>query len=79
MVGIEAQASGLPCFFSDTITREIGITELAHFIGIQDAQAWAEQILSSCTTERKRTKKEIEAAGYDIVAEIEKVQQFYLN
>jgi glycosyltransferase involved in cell wall biosynthesis len=79
IVGIEAQASGLPCFFSDTIPREVGITEQAHFIGVQDAQAWAEQILSSCTTERKRTKKEIEAAGYDIVAEIEKVQQFYLN
>lgn len=79
LVGVEAQASGLPCFFSDTITREIGITERAHFIGIQDAKVWAEQILSCTQADRKRTKEEIEAAGYDIVAEIEKVQQFYLN
>ena len=79
LVGVEAQTSGLPCFFSDTITREIGITERAHFIGIQDAKAWAEQILSCSQADRKRTKEEIEAAGYDIVAEIEKVQQFYLH
>lgn len=79
IVGIEAQASGLPCVFSDTIPREIGITELAHFMEIQDARAWAEQILSCSQTERKRTKEEIKAAGYDIAAEIEKVQQFYLH
>ena len=79
LVGIEAQASGLPSFFSDTITREIGITELAHFIGIQDVQAWVEQILSGCQTDRKRTNEEIKSAGYDIASEIEKVQQFYLN
>ena len=79
LVGIEAQVSGLPCFFSDTITREIGITELASFIEIIDAKAWAERILSCCQTERKHTNEEIKAAGYDIAVEIEKVQQIYLN
>ena len=79
LVGIEAQASGLPCFFSDTITREIGITELAHFIGLQDVQTWAEQILSCCPVEHMRTNDAIKSAGYDITTEIKKVQQFYLN
>ena len=31
IVGIEAQASGLSCFFSDAITRELEITNLCHF------------------------------------------------
>ncbi|MBQ3366828.1 MAG: glycosyltransferase family 1 protein [Acidaminococcaceae bacterium] len=79
LVGIEAQACGLPCFFSDKITREIGITEQAHFIDIKDAKAWADKILSCCQNNRQRTDDEIKAAGYDIAGEIEKVQQFYLN
>lgn len=35
LVGVEAQASGLPCFFSDTISDELKITELANFISIK--------------------------------------------
>lgn len=31
VVGIEAQAAGLPCYFADTITSEVGLTELTHF------------------------------------------------
>ena len=68
-----------PVFFSDKITREIGITEQAHFIDIKDAKAWADKILSCCQNNRQRTDDEIKAAGYDIAGEIEKVQQFYLN
>ena len=79
LVGIEAQASGLPCFFSDTITKEVGITELAHFIGLQDTEEWVNQIVIYCQPKRKQMYDEIKSAGYDIFTEIEKVQQFYLN
>lgn len=45
LVGIESQAAGLPCFFSDTITKEVGVTELAHFIPLYAApEVWANEI-----------------------------------
>lgn len=79
LVGIEAQASGLPSFFSDTITREIGITELAHFIGLDNTEMWAEQILASEETERTDRTSDIGSAGYDIEKEIQLIEEFYLK
>ena len=45
LVAVEAQASGLPCFFSDQITREVALTDLAAFLPItESAKPWAETI-----------------------------------
>lgn len=53
VVGIEVQAAGLPCFFSTNITREVGITDLAHFISLKKKpEEWAEMIFK-----RKQSKK----------------------
>lgn len=80
VVGIEAQAAGLPCFFADTITREVGITELAYFFPIQNNEKqWAEIIVSTCKNgKRKNMEKEISNAGYDIQSEIRKIENFYI-
>jgi glycosyltransferase involved in cell wall biosynthesis len=45
VTGIEAQASGLPCFFSDVITDEIGITNNSHFISLDRENQWINSIL----------------------------------
>lgn len=80
LVGIEAQASGLPCFFSDTITREVGITELAHFVSLATtSKNWAEQIWVERNVKRKNQTKNIENSGYDIIKEVQRIQQFYLQ
>ena len=80
LVGIEAQAAGLPCFFADTITEELGITDLAHFVSLDTApEKWAEQILQNSNIDRKDMSKEISAAGYDIKTEIKKIEDFYTN
>lgn len=80
VVGIEAQAAGLPCFFADTITREVGITELAYFFPIQNNEKqWAEIIVGTCKNgKRKNMEKEISNAGYDIQSEIRKIENFYI-
>lgn len=46
MVGLEAQASGLPCFFSNRISSEIDVSKTSHFISIDDGEEkkWAEII-----------------------------------
>lgn len=78
LVGIEAQATGLPCFFSDTITRELGITQLAHFISLETPpEKWAEEILKESRISRKNMQQEIVEAGYDISQEIGKLEAFY--
>lgn len=78
IVGIEAQAAGLPCFFSDTITREVGITDWAHFISLKKKpEEWAEIILRESKVKRKNMEEEIIEAGYDIRREIGKLEKFY--
>ena len=78
IVGIEAQAAGLPCFFSDTVTHELGITELAYFISLEiPVEKWAEEILKKSNIPRRDMQKEIADAGYDIKKEIGKLEELY--
>ena len=46
---VEAQAAGLPCVVSDTVTRQVNITNNIEYVGIQDANItdWVEQIVNS--------------------------------
>lgn len=75
---IEAQASGLSCFLSDTISDEVRVTGLVHFLSLkQSALDWAEYILGNFKDLRKETKQQIVEAGYDIVSAAEKLQSFY--
>lgn len=79
VVGIEAQAAGLPCFFSDTITREVGLTELAHFVSLKDSsEDWAKKITVAHAVNRKEAVNQVKAAGYEIESVAQKVQDFYL-
>lgn len=79
VVGIEAQAAGLPCFFSDTITREVGITDLAGFISLdKSALHWARIINQKKHINRDLAAKKVANAGYDISDVVKKMQQYYL-
>ena len=64
---IEAQATGLPCIISDTITREADITGLVKYMSLQtSAQEWADNVAKSINTERADTKEDFIKNGYDI-------------
>lgn len=78
IVGIEAQALSLPCYFSDTITKEVKITNLVKFISLNKSpEYWAKEIIKCKNIERKDMSKEIIEAGYDINTEIKKIETFY--
>lgn len=79
LVGIEAQAAGLPTFVSDTITREIKITDNTYFLPLNHAQVWAEKILDYKNDIRVDTTKDVQQAGYDINIEVKKIEAFYVN
>ncbi|MDO4921921.1 MAG: glycosyltransferase family 1 protein [Phascolarctobacterium sp.] len=80
LVGIEAQAAGLPCFFADKITREVGITRLANFISLNEPDKWI-SAMGECkdTTKRKNMLNEVTTAGYDINLEIKNMEAIYLK
>lgn len=64
---IEAQASGLPCVLSDTITREADITGLLSFLSLNSSEVtWAEKALNVGKRTRIDTRNQFVKAGYDI-------------
>ena len=70
VVGLEAQASGLPCLFSDHISREADATGDARFLPL-DAKAWA-QALAACASrseeERRQASRGLAGGIYDLRA-----------
>jgi glycosyltransferase involved in cell wall biosynthesis len=81
VVGIEAQASGIKCFLSDSITVETKVTDLVDFISLgRNASFWAEEILKLVSGyKRNNVKQEIISAGYDINISSQWLENFYLN
>lgn len=75
---VEAQASGLRCFLSDTITREVDLTGRCEFLPIDDPKLWAERVMAADLT-KADTSDQIKAAGYDIHTTAEWLQNFYVG
>ena len=80
-VGIEAQASGLPCVFSDTITLELKLLESTIFIPLGiDEKVWAtkmDDLLHGST--RHDTSIPLTNAGYNIREEVQRLLNYYDN
>lgn len=77
---IEVQAAGLPCFGSTEVSKEAGITNLMYYISLtEDADSWADKILSNSTMKRTNRYLEIKLAGYDICDLAERLERFYLD
>lgn len=82
VVGVEAQAAGLPCLFSSSITREIGLTEKTLFLDLESgADAWAKKVVNLLSTSqgRKDMRQAISEKGYDICVEAKKLENLYLK
>lgn len=77
---VEAQASGLPCIISDTITSQVKITELVQYVSLNEkANYWAEKTLSYRNEKRTDFTSQIVNHGFDIKKEATKLQEFYLH
>lgn len=74
---VEAQASGLPCFLSDNITREVEFGDCC-YLSIDDLDSWVDRALSFKPVETRIIDSQIICkAGYDIAGEANKLEQFY--
>ncbi len=80
VVLVEAQANGLPAIVADTITDEMDITELIHYLPINGTQKkWAEMICSyECNnSDREKYAKQVADSGYDIRNACLEMSNFY--
>ena len=69
---IEAQATGLPCVISDTITREANITGLVEYLPLElSAEEWARRVVSRLGMERRDTSDDFRLNRYDIGSTVE--------
>lgn len=78
VVGLEAQAVGLPCLFSDAITTEALCGKTRVMPLAAGPRSWAEIILS-WTQFAKKTKDKGRIEQFDIRQTTRQLEQFYLN
>lgn len=77
---VEAQAAGLPCVISDTITDEIMITDTISKVSLDaDADQWISTISKYKQSPRKDTMAEIKKHGFDIEKNARWLEEFYIN
>lgn len=75
---VEAQASGLKCVVSSTITKETKITDLISFLNLSDGpRAWSNYIIKSANYSRENKYSMILEAGFDIQSVASTLQTFY--
>lgn len=83
VVGIEAQANGIPIIVSDKVTKELSITNLIHFESLsENIDSWIrfmEKVYVSKNREHCNTVYDMQKAGFDINTEADKLKKIYLD
>jgi glycosyltransferase involved in cell wall biosynthesis len=79
IVGVEAQAAGLPVLFSDCITKEAKLTDDVGFLPIaENAETlWAGALLKAYHLPRKDNYQRLYEAGYDICYTVNQFLELY--
>lgn len=77
---LEAEAAGLPCIISDTITDEVCITPLVEQLPLAiGAEIWAKHVLEKIETLREDVTRIIIEAGFDVMETAAKLEAFYIS
>ena len=80
VTGIEAQAAGLPCVFSDKITSEICMTDNAIQLPIDDANIWVDYLQNTAFSRNvERAQEALAKNGYSIQKESKKLMDMYTS
>lgn len=80
MVGVEAQASGLPCVFADTITREVDVVGCPYISLDAPVEEWARATIDMAgAKERRSYPAELDALGFNIKLEAKRLEELYLE
>ena len=74
VAAIEAQASGIHCFLSDVVSKDVCVTDVCEFLPLE-VEAWVSALKGKF--ERKDTYQQIVDAGYDIHDTAKWLTDFY--
>ena len=78
VAGVEAQGTGLPCVFADTITKELMILPNSKILSLNDnAEKWADTLLTLKNAKRYNGKQFLKEKGFDIKDIAKQVEDFY--
>lgn len=77
---IEAQASGLPCVISNTITKEVIVTDLVTQVPLScDLSVWVSAIEKGKSIIRKGRENDLKLKGYEIIESSKVLEKFYID
>ena len=79
IVGIEAQACGLPCVFSTGVPEEAKLTENVEFVPLEDKDKWVATIEKMIKLPKSDNTEKIREAGYDINETAKQLESIYLS
>lgn len=80
IVGIEAQCSGVDCYFSNNISPEIAISDCCHIISLKEsANKWASKIIEGCKRNHNRRLYSdiVSRAGFNVHQVTARLEQIY--
>lgn len=82
IVGIEAQASGLPCLFSENISKQVVLTDRVKLLSInKSSKEWADDIIriDKSVDVRNGYEKIVKEKGFDIKDAAKYLENVYLS
>ena len=83
---VEAQAAGLKCLISDSVTKQVKATDLVTFLSLeQSAKVWADEMIRQTQEEADRNGKRNPAAecynlastNYDVNNQVRFYEELY--
>ena len=75
---VEAQANGLNCVVSDTVTKEVNVCNAITYVGIEGTEkVWADKLIATHRLNGDFVAKGIKESGYDIDTESIKLIELY--
>lgn len=80
IAAIEAQCAGLPCVFSDTLSKETMLTHQCVTLSLkEDSSVWAEALLHFLHYKRVDLSENIRSGGFDIQYTVKFLENYYIS
>ncbi len=79
VIGVEAQAAGVPFVLSDVVTKEVKINDNVYFLSLkEDASFWAKQIIN-IPLKRDPKNKKFSQSDFNIDNSVTKLEELYIK
>ncbi len=75
---LEVQANGLPCVISDSVPKDVFLTELIRPLSLQDAkEVWVDAILAQHRGDTECYNRQLRGSAYAVETAMEKIYRIY--